>query len=409
MRILIADDDPAMRSLLEKFLTLWGYEVLAATDGAEALEIMQKEQITFVISDWVMPNMNGLELCDRIRKTSPKSGYVYIILLTARDKKDELIIGLEAGADDFLSKPFNKGELKARIQAGERIVNLEHDLAERNHELREANVELNKTYSLIKRDLEAAAKIQESLLPSSAIEINGFKFDRIFCPSSFVAGDIFNFFKLDENHVGFYIIDVAGHGIPAALLSVTLSRTLSPLPSHHSPLKYFIPRPPHYEIRQPAGAVSILNEQFQDNSDILQYFTMIYAIMDLRTGQIKLTQAGHPAPVLVPLNGAITTIGSGGLPVAMFPDVQYDDLECNLEPGDKLFMYSDGVTECSDPSGTLFSESRLLGLLEKNRGLTLGEVMQNLEKNLRDWRQDEEFEDDVTMVAIERLPLKSTF
>jgi len=125
MKILIVDDDPVSRRLLEAFLSKWGYEVAVTTDGSEAWEVLQKpEAPSLVLSDWMMPNVDGLELCHKIREIK-RSGYIYFIILTTKGKKEDVVRGLEAGADDFLIKPFHKEELKYRVQIGERIIKLE--------------------------------------------------------------------------------------------------------------------------------------------------------------------------------------------------------------------------------------------------------------------------------------------
>ncbi|MBA3012211.1 MAG: diguanylate cyclase [Proteobacteria bacterium] len=130
MKILIADDDPISRRILEANLLEWGYELMVASDGLEAWEILQKpESPNLIISDWMMPRMDGLELCREIRNME-KSKYIYFIILTAKGEKKDIISGLEAGADDFLTKPFNQEELKYRTRIGERVLNLEHRIME---------------------------------------------------------------------------------------------------------------------------------------------------------------------------------------------------------------------------------------------------------------------------------------
>jgi two-component system cell cycle response regulator len=130
MKILIAEDDPVSRRVLEANLVEWGYDVMIASDGSEAWELLQKPDApNLVISDWMMPHMDGLELCRRIRQME-KSGYIYFIILTAKGRKEDIIEGLEAGADDFLIKPFDRQELKYRAKIGERIINLEFRILE---------------------------------------------------------------------------------------------------------------------------------------------------------------------------------------------------------------------------------------------------------------------------------------
>jgi sigma-B regulation protein RsbU (phosphoserine phosphatase) len=395
MRILIVDDDADMRRLLLRTLQRWGYDVVPAADGVEAWEHLQNESISFVITDWIMPKLDGLGLCRRIREAR-FTRYIYIILLTAKNAKDELIKGMEAGADDFLIKPFNAGELKVRIRAGERIVKLESHLAEQNQQLQQA-------YSRIREDLDAAVKMQRSLLPSRALVVPGFRFEWIFAPSHFVAGDIFNVIELDEHRVGFYILDVAGHGIPAAMLSVTLSKLLSPAACQGSPLMRFIPDPPHYDVAMPAEAVHALNQLFQSDDDAMHYFTMVYGVIETRTSRTILTQAGHPSPIYQPKEAKAELLGTGGFPVGMLPDVKYGEQDLTLRPGDRLFLYSDGVTECTGKNGEHFSVSRLVTLLEEWRDRPLQDVMAGVEQTLERWRNGDAFKDDITLLALERV------
>ncbi|MDE2484200.1 MAG: SpoIIE family protein phosphatase [candidate division NC10 bacterium] len=394
MRILIVDDDADMRRLLLRTLQRWGYDVVSAADGAQAWELLQNEPISFVITDWIMPKLDGLGLCRRIREGRFER-YIYIILLTAKNSKDELIKGMEAGADDFLIKPFNAGELKVRIRAGERIVRLESNLEEQNKKLQEA-------YSRIREDLDAAVTMQRSLLPSRTLVVPGFSFEWIFTPCHFVAGDIFNVFQLDEHRVGFYILDVAGHGIPAAMLSVTLSKLLSPTVCQGSALMRFIPNPPHYDIAMPAEAVHALNQLFRSENDAMQYFTMIYGIVETRSARTLFTQAGHPSPIYQPKEAKAKLLGTGGFPVGMLPDVKYGEEELRLHPGDRLFFYSDGIPECTGKNGERFSVDRLTAFLEEWRDRPLRDVMAGLEQTLRRWRGGDEFEDDITLLALER-------
>lgn len=402
MQLLIVDDDKATRSLLSLDLQQLGHEVRSASDGSEAWKILQQEHISFVITDWRMPQMDGLELCRRIRSADLPQ-YVYVILMTTKDDKDALIDGMEAGADDFVVKPFNQGELNARFKAGERILKLQRDLERRNEELSESNKKLSQAYSVIKMDLEAGAKIQSSLLPDSASTIYGVQFDSIFLPSTFVAGDIFNYFKLDEHHLGFYVLDVAGHGIPSAMLSVTLSKALSPTNHQECVLKQFVPvpDPPYYKIISPARAVQVLNQRFQADDDTMQYFTMVYGLIDTRDGRVAITQAGHPPPIFLQKGANSTLIGTGGYPVGMLPDVDYAEEEIKLNNGDRLILYSDGITECTNNNQEEFSVERLIDILEKGHNLPLRELMERIGEGVRLWRGNNDFEDDMTLLAIE--------
>lgn len=395
MRILIADDDFDVRLLLSRTVQKWGHEVLTAEDGAEALELIKSENITFVISDWMMPNMDGLELCRNIRELDEaNSGYTYVILLTAKESKTELIQGMDAGADDFVTKPFDKDVLKVRVRAGERILELKENLDEKNKKLTAA-------LQTIEKDLVSASKMQKGLLAPTPSTLSNVRFDSIYIQCSFVSGDIYNFFQFDEDHIGFYLLDVAGHGIPSAMQSVTLSRAVNPLPEQTSLLKRYISELSKYEVVNPALAVSRLNEQFQADEDTMLYFTMVYGIINTKTGLTKLTQAGHPSPIFVHNDGGVKFIGDGGFPVGMLPGVEFDEHELYLHKGDRLFLYSDGVTECTGENNELFSEERLLQTLQEERHSPLKDTLATLEDSLRLWHNQPEFEDDVTLLAIE--------
>src|SRR5262245_20643400 len=395
MRILIADDDAVTRLLLEAMLQGWGYDCLVASDGLEAWQHLCSEEIQFVISDLMMPHMDGIELCRHIRNANLPY-YVYFILLTASHEKSSLITGMEAGADDFLNKPFDQEELQVRIRAGERVLRLEQTLQQRN-------AALSAAYSQIQRDLEAAARMQHSLLPKAAGTLAGITFDWLFRPCTFVAGDIFNFFRLDEYHLGFYHLDVAGHGIPSAMLSVTLSQVLSPANGQPSLLKRQHLDAAGQVILPPSEVISTLNQRFQSQDNSLLYFTMIYGLIDTQAARVTLTQAGHPSPVYLPRGGKTVLLGTGGFPVGMWPEADYEMLTLDFQPGDRLVLYSDGVTECMNQTHEHFGETRLMRYVEAAGGQPLDQVMQNLERYLHAWKGDNAFEDDVSVLAIEAI------
>ncbi|NLD35725.1 MAG: response regulator [Desulfatiglans sp.] len=393
MDILIADDNLPSRVLLARLLSKLGYSVTMASDGKEAWEILQKSNINFVITDWIMPEMDGLELCKRIR-SADLGHYVYIVILTSKEEKSEMIEGLEAGADDFIVKPYDRDELFVKIRIGERILQLEKSKEEQNRKLAD-------TYAEIKKDLEAAAKIQLSLLPKSDAMISGVEFDWLFMPAAFMAGDIFNYFWLVDDYIGFYLLDVAGHGIPSALLSITLSRYLSPIDNQDSPLKKFLIIPPYYEYTRPKDVVEDLNQRFQASDDSMQYFTMVYGVINARTGQVNITQAGHPSPIKIEKNGSASFIGSGGFPVGIFPEATYEEHEFYLESGDRFILYSDGIIECPNDKGIAFSTERFTEIIKNNKGLSLHSLITDVEKYLKEWKGGGDFDDDISLLAFE--------
>jgi sigma-B regulation protein RsbU (phosphoserine phosphatase) len=394
MRVLIVDDEPINRMVLARKLRNWGHEPVQAADGAEAWSMFQAEPFRMVITDWVMPEIDGIELTRRIR-FSPQGGYTYVLLVTAHSGVDALVEGIEAGADDFIAKPVQMEELRARIRAGERVLQLESDLAEHNRRLSEA-------YASARRDLVAAAGMQEALLPPPDVELPAVRAAWRFLPASFVAGDVFNVHALDATRTSFYLLDVAGHGVPAAMLSFTLSKLLTPT----SAVDGLVRRPndaePHGEATPPAELLRALNRRFQDDSDALQYFTMVYGIVDAARNVVTIAQAGHPPPLMVRRDGALLRLGEPGFPVGMLPDLDYEQHEFPFVPGDRLVLYSDGVTECAGLSRRPFGVERLERLVAAQRDASVHEAVHAIGRALRDWRASDGFADDVTLLALER-------
>ena len=400
MKVLVVDDALDIQLYLGELLNKWGFDVVFARDGLEASELLEAETIKLIISDWVMPHMSGVELCQSIR-SAPLPHYVYVILLTSRNADNDLLEGMAAGADDFLTKPFNADELHARIKAAQRVLHLEQVLAERNHALTHANRQLQQSHDTINRDLEAAAVMQRSMLPESDYTL-GLNLQSLFCPAAVVAGDIFSYLKLDDSHLAFYHIDVAGHGVRSAMLSFTLSKVLSATLEEGSPVKQRDPaQPGGSRITSPAAVVSELNRRFQDKDETTPYFTMIYGVVNTASGDVKMCQAGHPNPFCVSRDGTVENLGSGGFPVGLLPNAQYENIEFKLRPGDRLFCYSDGISECMNAEEQQFSTERLVDHLLQSCLRPLAETLAGLRVHLQNWRHDEPFEDDVSLIAIE--------
>ncbi len=402
MKILLVEDSLTVRFLLTKWLENYGYTVIIANNGQQAWEILQQQHDIFlVLSDWMMPMMDGIQLCQAIRGANWPF-YIYFILMTSKGDKNAVIQGMEAGADDFLIKPVNKDELRVRFCAGKRIIQLEQTLAKRNQALAESQRKIQFAYDQMSQNLEAAANTQKSLLPKPCT-LGKIQFDWFFYPTSFVAGDMFNYFELGNEYLGFYQLDVVGHGVSSALLSFGLSHRII---AHSAQKELLVEASKQTSLLPipPEKVVATLNHEFQGNIEQCNYFTMIYGYINQVTGEIRLTQAGHPKPVhLSRANRQARLCGDGGFPVGMLPNLNYESFSIQLQPGDRFFIYSDGVTECMNCAGEFFSESRLLQLIEETSDKPLTEVLKELGTNLKNWHNNSAFDDDVTMLAFERL------
>jgi sigma-B regulation protein RsbU (phosphoserine phosphatase) len=398
VKILLVDDDPVARRIHSTLLKAQGHEVLEASDGELGWRLVQDSQISFVVSDWMMPRLAGVDLCRKIRAAA-FDRYVYVILCTSRGEKADLIEGMDAGADDFLVKPVGPEELRVKVRAGERVLTLQQGLADKNAELARINMQLQSSHRRIEDDLKAAAWMQQRLLPPPELKANGVRCQWRLEPSGYVAGDIFNFFAMDEKEVGFYLLDVSGHGVPAAMLSVTLSMILTPDVTRGSPLKSLNRATQVSEILPPGDAIRELNRRFQSKDD--RYFTMVYGLFDTRSSRLRVAQAGHPGPVLMRQHGQPTILGTGGMPVGIWPEIEFDCFDLPVTPGDRLLLYSDGVTECVNVKGEAFGEKRLLAFLAERASQPLDSILEGLLKEIRKWRNNIESSDDVSLLAIE--------
>ncbi|MBN2807940.1 MAG: SpoIIE family protein phosphatase [Deltaproteobacteria bacterium] len=395
MKILIAEDERVSRRLLESRLKKWGYEVTAAEDGREAWNIFQKEHFPMVITDWMMPEMDGLELLRRIRACE-RPGYVYTILLTARTEKEDILAGMESGADDFVTKPFDKDELMARLKVGLRITDLERDLAQRNHDLEKINQRM-------RRDLEAAAKIQQALLPTQLPNCDTVNFAWKYVPCDELAGDTLNLFHLDEKHIGLYLLDVSGHGVPAALLSVNLSRILNPNPEQSNLLKEHTPNSPGYQLVQPEDVANRLNQRFPLDSSTEQYFTIQYAQLNLESNLLTFISAGHPPMILIRADGNNQAIQIRSMPIGFMIGVGkvYKEQTLELQKGDRLYFYSDGIIEAMNSEREQYGIERLTEKLNQSRVLSLNDSLDCLTDQINQWTAGRGCGDDVSLLALE--------
>jgi sigma-B regulation protein RsbU (phosphoserine phosphatase) len=398
MNVLIAEDDPVVRRILQGYLAAWGHDVTAAADGVEAWERFERDEFAIVISDWMMPGMDGPELVRRVRDAA-RPGYSYLILLTSKSRREDLVRGLEAGADDFMAKPFDRDELRARLRTGERIIELERDLARQAEELKSLNARLTSANARMRRDLDAAARVQRALLPVALPDEDGARFAWVYRPCDVLAGDILNCFRLGPRHVGLYILDVSGHGVASALLSVTVSRFLSPVTGPAS-LVLRETDEGKTAIVPPAEVARQLNRRFCWDPATEQYFTLIYGVLDPQRGEFRYACAGHPGLVHLPREGAPALLAGSGLPIGVGED-DFEEHRVILRPGNRLYLYSDGITEALSAEDRLFGHDGLLQALRAGRHLPLTDSLAALIQAVETWVGEAPLTDDVSALAVE--------
>lgn len=398
-RVLIVDDSRLQRKILSSSVKRWGFEVFEADSAESALEMCTELQPDLVLSDWMMPGMNGLEFCNAFRDLSGER-YGYFILLTSKSEKDEVAMGLEAGADDFLTKPVDANELRARITAGERIVQMQRELTEKNRLISETLDELQRLYDSLDSDLQEAKKLQQSLIPVRHKAFETGNVSLMLRSSGHVGGDLVGFFPAGQDHLGLYSIDVSGHGISSALMTARLAGYLSPsAPDQNVALGKT--DGDTYHFLPPADVIETLNDLVLDEMETEHYFTLLLADLNLKTGEVRMAQAGHPHPLVQRADGTIEQTGPGGFPVGLMSGISFTEFETTLGPGDRLLLLSDGVIECPAPDGDMLDEAGLEGMMRDLSDTTGPALFEALLWKLGEFAGGRGFPDDVSGILFE--------
>ncbi len=396
--VLIVDDSRGQRILVESGLRGRGFIVHHAASGAEALAICAQHPVDLVLSDWMMPGMTGIDFCRALR-AQPSDRYIYFILLTSKSDKAAVAEGLDVGADDFLAKPVDSGELRARINAGERVLAMERALRGNNLLLTDTLAKLRALYDSLDRDLVEARNLQQSLLRERHHCYAEGQISLMLRPSGHVGGDMVGFFDINDVVTGLYGFDVSGHGVASALLTARLSGLLSGAsPDHNIAISS---GPDGLVGRSPDEVAAVMNQLMLSEIRTERYATLAYAEIDRRNGRVRLVQAGHPHPILQHADGSVSSLGDGGLPVGLLETASYSGFEARLKPGERLLLLSDGVTECPDPSGVELGHEGLERILHHLSGLRGPALLEALMWELGRWHGSEEFPDDVSCALFE--------
>jgi len=337
-QILIIEDDPLFRLVLTKSLKNQGYDVMVAANGEEGLQQAREIRPALILCDWMMPRMDGLEVCRHI-KADPELATTFFVLLTAREGVEDRVEGLDTGADDFLSKPVEMNELRAKVRAGLRL-----------HQL---NQDLQTAKKIMEAELAEAADYVRSLLPSPLT--GKVTIDARFIPSRQLGGDCFDYYWLNSHELVIYVVDAAGHGVGSALLSVSVlnvlrSQSLSGV-----------------NFSEPARVLTALNDKFQMNTQTDKYFTIWYGVYNQSDSKLVYVSAGHPPAILLSPNqgkdNQVQSLKTPGLPVGMFPEAEYVSYQCQIVANSTLYVFSDGAYEICQSDGSIWSLDAFTNLL----------------------------------------------
>jgi sigma-B regulation protein RsbU (phosphoserine phosphatase) len=390
--ILVVDDVPANLQVLTGMLKDRGYKARPVPSGKLALLAARKDPPDLILLDINMPEMNGYEVCEHLKANEDLRG-IPVIFISALNENLDKVKAFAIGGVDYITKPFQMEELHARVETHLKLRRLQI-------ELEETNARLAKINNRMSRDLKAAARIQETFLPRKVPRVPGADFAWVYRPCDELAGDGLNVIPLGGGKVGLYILDVSGHGVASALLSVTLSRLLSPPSDPSSILIRDGDDRDRSAITPPAEVAARLNRLFPFDSATEQFATLVYGILDAATGEFRYVSAGHPGPVHLPTGADPVILEGQGFPIGLADDA-YEERSVRLGPADRLYLYSDGVPEAMDPAGRLFGDARLLEAIGRGRSGPLREGIATLLGEVTQWHGSENPQDDISILAVD--------
>jgi sigma-B regulation protein RsbU (phosphoserine phosphatase) len=330
LKLLVVDDDAIPRQLLARALSQLRYEVNQCGDGMEAIQILKETGPALLVLDYEMPELNGAEVSELIRKgPDPELAQIPIILLTAHTGEDHEVECLRAGADDFVSKPVNIAVLRARIETHQRLYAM-------RDELQAQKAELEKWRGDYEIDLDAARSTQQAIIPQETPALPGWDFATCYRPLIQVGGDVFDWLRLSDGGRLFWIADATGHGVSAALLT-----TLTKLLFRHA----------SSESDSPATIMESVNRDFRSVLKRKSFMTAACAVLHPDSGELTTCGAGHPPLLIARKNGVVESIPSSAPPLGLAHQEALIENRCVLAPGDSFLLYTDGLFTTPAASG----------------------------------------------------------
>lgn len=384
-RILIVDDEPYNVDYLQQELSDRGFDLIAASNGKEALEKIRAESPDLVLLDIMMPVMDGFAALEQVKADAATRDIPVIVISASSDLKS-VVKGIQQGAEDYLPKPFEPTILHARITAS-----LERKRLRDQEQMYLKGLE---------RELEIGREIQQGFLPAELPRADGWEITAYFKSAREVAGDFYDAFRLPDGTIGLVIADVCGKGVGAALF-MTLFRSLI---RAAATAEFFAQET---DAQNPIAArlersISLTNDYIAKTHGRTGMFaTVFFGILDPKSGLLTYVNAGHEPPVIVKANGAQERLPKTGPAVGLLAGLNFARETCQFESGSLFFAFTDGAPECKNPQGEFFERGRLLALLDPKTEPAA--LLNRIESQLCAHIAGAEQFDDVTMLAVSRL------
>jgi sigma-B regulation protein RsbU (phosphoserine phosphatase) len=369
VRVLIADDQAHILEALELLLRGCGFVTEAVTDPARVLRALETEHFDAVLMDLnysrgTVEGEEGLELVSRIRSLD---NLLPVVVMTAWSSVDLAVEAMRRGASDFVQKPWENQELLEKLQ----------------HQLSAARAQ-RKVQRLHDEELEEARRIQDSLLPKKLPHIPGYEIAAMTQPLRFVGGDYYNVARLSERETVVCIADVAGKGLPAALLMSSLQAALKPLMWQKLPPRELCQR---------------LNRILCDVTPVGKFISFFYAILDGVNHRLTYCNAGHNPPLLIRADGTSTELDAAGAVLGQFPQWRYEHSELQMRAGDKLLIFTDGLVEACNARDEFFGEQNVIRIARENPNSSADDLMKNLIRAASQ-HTGTHFQDDASLIVL---------
>jgi len=377
--ILVVDDEPDLEALIRQRFrrAIRDHELsfLFARNGVDALCTLEKHlDVDVVLTDINMPEMDGLTL---LLKLNELKRLLKTVIVSAYGDMENIRLAMNRGAADFLTKPIDFHDLDVTV----------HKIIEQLLILKEA-VKEHDQLQAIRHELDIAASIQQSILPRTFPERADCTIFAAMIPAREVGGDFYDCFLLEGDRVGLVIADVSGKGVPAAIF-MAMCRTLL--------------KSTAMQGLSPGECLERVNRLLCVDNHSSMFVTVFYGILNALTGELQYANGGHNPPYVVHRSGEVVRLeGTGGMALGAFEAATYTAKRADLQHGDALLLYTDGVTEAMDSGGNLFSDQRLRRFLAQANGAPPAQIVGDLVRAVREYAGDATQSDDITALALRR-------
>jgi len=381
-RILVVDDDSVTRRLLVRTLTGAGYACRESESGADALARVRNEAPALLLLDYDMPGLNGAEVLKKMR-TDPMPGVAQIptIMLTGHGGEDSEVLCLEAGADDFVTKPIHPAVLRARIETQLRLRSMRDQLLKQNEELEAWRQNLE-------QDLAAARLTQQSLIPHKPPTLPGWEVAALYRPVIQVGGDIYGWLRLGDGRILFWIADATGHGAAAALLT-----TLAKLLFHHASV----------ENDAPSEIMRVVDRDFRSMLGARCFMTAMCVALNPKTGAASIVGAGHPPLLVARFHGKTESIASSSPPLGLVTRSSFTETPLQLAAGDLFLLYTDGLYGSANGAHRRLTPGSLAKRLHSSSG-SAESLLRRLCREALPSENGDAPADDIAALAVRRHP-----